>query len=98
MKTQFDAFVLLKEYLQGMRKNRIIVFLEELPYMDTPQSYFLAAIGLKVLLSAYPTPTTDYQCVIVNLSACYPLFILHQEHLKTHFVCRVFNLMYFKML
>ena len=32
----------------------------------------------QIRLSAYPTPDTDYQRVSVSLSACYPLFILHQ--------------------
>lgn len=42
-KNWFDAFALLKEYLQGLNKKRIVVFLDELPWMDTPKSNFLAA-------------------------------------------------------
>jgi len=42
-KNWFDAFAQLKEYLQGLNKKRIVVFLDELPWMDTPKSNFLAA-------------------------------------------------------
>lgn len=42
-KNWFDAFGQLKEYLQGLKTKRIVVFLDELPWMDTPKSNFLAA-------------------------------------------------------
>lgn len=43
IKNWFDAFAQLKAYLQGVKKKRIVVFLDELPWMDTPRSNFLAA-------------------------------------------------------
>lgn len=43
IKNWFDAFAQLKDYLQGLKKKRIVVFLDELPWMDTPRSNFLAA-------------------------------------------------------
>ncbi|MBR5720081.1 MAG: AAA family ATPase [Bacteroidales bacterium] len=43
IKNWFDAFEQLKDYIQGLRKKRIVVFLDELPWMDTPRSNFLAA-------------------------------------------------------
>ncbi len=39
----FAAFDQLKEYLTGLKKKQIVVFLDELPWMDTPKSNFLAA-------------------------------------------------------
>lgn len=42
-KNWFEAFAQLKEYLQGLNKKHIVVFLDELPWMDTPKSNFLAA-------------------------------------------------------
>ena len=42
-KNWFDAFAQLKEYLQVLSKKRIVVFLDELPWLDTPKSNFLAA-------------------------------------------------------
>ena len=44
-KNWFDAFAQLKDYLQSLRKKSIIVFLDELPWMDTPKSNFLAAFS-----------------------------------------------------
>ena len=44
-KTWFEAFDQLKDYLSGIRKKRIVVFLDELPWMDTPKSKFLTAFS-----------------------------------------------------
>ena len=42
-KTWFEAFDQLKEYLSVSRKKRLVVFLDELPWMETPKSNFLKA-------------------------------------------------------
>ncbi len=42
-KTWMDAFSLLLNYLQGLRKKHLIVFLDELPWFDAPQGQFLKA-------------------------------------------------------
>ena len=42
-KNWFDAFAQLREYLQGLEKKQVVVFLDELPWLDTPRSNFLAA-------------------------------------------------------
>lgn len=42
----FDAFDMLSEYLDTLDKERIVVFLDELPWMDTPRSNFLQAFTL----------------------------------------------------
>ena len=44
-KDWFEAFSQLKEYLQGIKGKRIVVFLDELPWMETPKSKFLAAFS-----------------------------------------------------
>ena len=44
-KNWFEAFTQLKEHLQGLKKNRIVLFLDELPWLDTPRSNFLAAFS-----------------------------------------------------
>ena len=41
----FTAFERLKNYLSGINKERLIVFLDELPWMDTPKSNFLQAFS-----------------------------------------------------
>lgn len=43
IKTWIDAFSQLRTYLQGVRKKRIVVFLDELPWFDSPSSQFLKA-------------------------------------------------------
>lgn len=44
-KTWFEAFDQLKEYLSVSRKKRLVVFLDELPWMETPKSNFLKAFS-----------------------------------------------------
>lgn len=44
-KDWFEAFMQLKEYLLGIKKDRIVLFLDELPWMDTPKSKFIAAFS-----------------------------------------------------
>ncbi|MBQ1698739.1 MAG: AAA family ATPase [Bacteroidales bacterium] len=41
----FEAFDALAEYLDTLDKERIIVFFDEIPWMDTPKSNFLAAFS-----------------------------------------------------
>lgn len=44
-KNWFEAFNQLKAYLLTLNKKRIVVFLDELPWMDTPKSNFLQAFS-----------------------------------------------------
>lgn len=44
-KDWFEAFDHLKEYLLGLKKDKVVVFLDELPWMDTAKSNFLAALS-----------------------------------------------------
>ena len=44
-KDWFEAFNQLREYLSSLDKERLIVFLDELPWLDTPKSNFLAAFS-----------------------------------------------------
>lgn len=41
----FDAFDILRTYLLGLGKEKVTVFLDELPWMDTPKSNFLQAFS-----------------------------------------------------
>ena len=41
----FDAFDALRDYLDTLEKERIVVFLDEIPWMDTPKSNFLVAFS-----------------------------------------------------
>ena len=44
-KDWFEAFHQLRDYLSSIEKERIVVFLDELPWMDTPKSKFISAFG-----------------------------------------------------
>ena len=44
-KDWFEAFDLLAKYLDTLQKDKIIVFLDEIPWLDTPKSNFLAAFS-----------------------------------------------------
>ena len=44
-KDWFEAFDALRNYLDMLKKDKIIVFLDEIPWMDTPKSNFLAAFS-----------------------------------------------------
>lgn len=41
----FEAFEQLRDYLSSLKKDRIVVLLDELPWMDTPRSNFLQAFS-----------------------------------------------------
>lgn len=41
----FEAFEQLRDYLSKLNKDRIVVLLDELPWMDTPRSNFLQAFS-----------------------------------------------------
>lgn len=45
LKDWYEAFDALRAHLSSLRKERIIVFLDELPWMDTPKSGFLSAFS-----------------------------------------------------
>ena len=45
LKDWFEAFDALRNYLDTLQKDRIVVFLDEIPWMDTPKSNFLAAFS-----------------------------------------------------
>lgn len=45
LKDWFSAFDALRDYLKSLKKERIIIFLDELPWMDTPRSNFLSAFS-----------------------------------------------------
>ena len=39
----FDAFEQLKHYISGVKKSRVVIFIDELPWLDTPRSRFTKA-------------------------------------------------------
>lgn len=46
-KNWFEAFAMLQEYLEGLDADRqLVVFIDELPWLDTPNSRFIKALEL----------------------------------------------------
>ena len=43
-KTWMDAFLLLEEWIENLPDGRKVIFLDELPWMDTPRSNFISAL------------------------------------------------------
>jgi len=41
----FEAFNNLRDYLLSLKKKKVVVFLDELPWMDTPKSHFRTALA-----------------------------------------------------
>lgn len=41
-----EAFRQLEEYLSSLKKDKIIVFIDEMPWLDTPRSQFISALEL----------------------------------------------------
>ncbi|MBQ8162443.1 MAG: AAA family ATPase [Clostridia bacterium] len=41
----YEAFDRLRDYLLSLQKETVAVFLDELPWMDTPRSHFLSALS-----------------------------------------------------
>jgi len=66
-KNWFEAFELLRTYISSLKKDKKVIFLDELPWMDTPKSSFLQAFsyfwnswassvpGLKILVCGSAT-------------------------------------------
>jgi len=37
-----DAFAQLRHYIDGLKKDRIVIFIDEMPWLDTPRSKFIS--------------------------------------------------------
>lgn len=44
-KSWFDAFSALQSYLSALKKERIVVFIDEIPWMDMPNANFISAFS-----------------------------------------------------
>lgn len=42
----FDAFDQLKHYMASLKKDKVVIFIDELPWLDTPRSRFVKAFEL----------------------------------------------------
>jgi len=96
-KNWFDAFDNLKEYLLSLKKDKVIVFLDELPWMDTNKSNFRTALssficftidckaGKQILAShILHLPNICQDILELTLRLCYHLFIKANFHFYTN--------------
>jgi AAA+ ATPase superfamily predicted ATPase len=66
-KNWFDAFNLLKNYLQKLKAPKKVVFFDELPWIDTPRSNFLSA--LEHFWNAWASDRPDIILVVCGSAA-----------------------------
>lgn len=87
-----DAFRQLEEFLSSLQKDKIIVFIDELPWLDTPRSRFISALELfwngwadwndKVKFIVYGSATTWMtQKLFGNIGGLYNR-VTHQIYLE----------------
>jgi AAA+ ATPase superfamily predicted ATPase len=63
----FDAFNLLRNYLQKLRAPKKVIFFDELPWIDTPRSNFLSA--LEHFWNAWASNRPDILLVVCGSAA-----------------------------
>jgi AAA+ ATPase superfamily predicted ATPase len=66
-KNWFDAFGLLKSYLQKLKTPKKVIFFDELPWIDTPRSNFLSA--LEHFWNAWASARPDIVLVVCGSAA-----------------------------
>ncbi len=66
-KNWFDAFGLLKNYLQKLKASKKVIFFDELPWIDTPRSNFLSA--LEHFWNAWASTRPDIILVVCGSAA-----------------------------
>lgn len=66
-KNWFDAFGLLKSYLQKLKAPKKVIFFDELPWIDTPRSNFLSA--LEHFWNAWASARPDIILVVCGSAA-----------------------------
>lgn len=62
VKTWLDAFVALEEYLDSLPEGRKIVFIDEMPWMDTPRSNFIS--GLEHFWNSWASWRNDIKLIV----------------------------------
>ena len=61
-KTWLDAFMALETYLEALPKGRKIVFIDEMPWMDTPRSNFIS--GLEHFWNSWASWRDDIKLIV----------------------------------
>ena len=61
-KTWLDAFIALETYLESLPEGRKIVFIDEMPWMDTPRSNFIS--GLEHFWNSWASWRDDIKLIV----------------------------------
>lgn len=70
----FDAFSLLRNYLQKLRATKKVIFFDELPCIDSPRSNFLSA--LEHFWNAWASNRPDILLVVCGSVASWMIYKL----------------------
>ena len=62
VKTWLDAFIALENYLEALPEGRKIVFIDEMPWMDTPRSNFVS--GLEHFWNSWASWRDDIKLIV----------------------------------
>lgn len=62
VKTWFDAFIALENYLESLPEGRKIIFIDEMPWMDTPRSNFIS--GLEHFWNSWASWRNDIKLIV----------------------------------
>ena len=57
-----DAFIVLEDYLESLPVGRKIVFIDEMPWMDTPRSNFIS--GLEHFWNSWASWRNDIKLIV----------------------------------
>lgn len=61
-KTWLDAFITLENYLESLPKGKKIIFIDEMPWMDTPRSNFIS--GLEHFWNSWASWRDDIKLIV----------------------------------
>ena len=92
IKTWKEAFLLLEKFVAASRKRRKVIFIDELPWMDTPKSKFLPALGH--FWNAFASARKDVVLVVCGSAASWMLKKIVQDKGGLH--DRVTDIIYLK--
>ena len=78
----FDAFEQLRNYLQNLDSSKKIIFLDELPWMDSKDSKFLSA--LEHFWNSYASATKNIKLIVCGSAASWMVKKIVENHGGLH--------------
>lgn len=73
-----DAFFLLNDYIESLPQGRKVIFLDELPWMDTPGSNFISS--LEVFWNGWISNRTDVVLIVCGSATSWMMDKLIRNH------------------